>query len=222
VDVTFGEYLRALITADRDLVEDDPLGYREALIAAFGRRGIFPPDVHDLSEDSLRWRGPLRPLGVEALNLASLRLPPDPSFAPEPAEIERQAGALADLVTHPDHAAEFGLDAAARGAGAVPVIESVRTLRRVGPDRQVRFGIVAEVVQRRRVRVGGREREVHGGATVILGGAGEVRYVIRKRIDDLERAKRTDAFLRDPVGSRAARAAAEGKTWLAMHGAAER
>ena len=102
------------------------------------------------------------------------------------------------------------------------MIESVRTLRRVGPDRQVRFGIVAEVAQRRSVRVGGREQEVHGGATVILGGAGEVRYVIRKRIDDLERAKRTDAFLRGPVGGRAARAAAEGKTWLAMHGAAER
>jgi hypothetical protein len=109
VDVTFGEYLRALVTADRDLVEDDPLGYREALIAAFGRRAIFPPDVPDLSEDSLRWRGPgPRPLHVEALDLSNLRLPPDPGFAPSAAEIERQAGALADLVTDPDHAAEFG------------------------------------------------------------------------------------------------------------------
>ena len=58
VDLTFGEYLRALITADYDLVRDDDRGYRIALIEAFRRRGIFPDDVRTLSEDSLRWHGP--------------------------------------------------------------------------------------------------------------------------------------------------------------------
>ena len=39
VDITFGEYLRALITADIDLVPEDPLGYRVAFMEAFQKQG---------------------------------------------------------------------------------------------------------------------------------------------------------------------------------------
>lgn len=39
VDVTFLEYLRALITADFDLVGDDRYNYRVAFVEAFSRRG---------------------------------------------------------------------------------------------------------------------------------------------------------------------------------------
>ena len=55
VDITFGDYLRAVITADYDLVRDDDRGYRVAFIEAFRRRGIYPRDVRTLSEDTLRW-----------------------------------------------------------------------------------------------------------------------------------------------------------------------
>lgn len=58
VDLTFGEYLRALITADMDLMPQDELGYRVAFIEAFRRRGIYPRDVRTLSQDSLRWSYP--------------------------------------------------------------------------------------------------------------------------------------------------------------------
>ncbi|HEX4614164.1 MAG TPA: hypothetical protein VH092_38635 [Urbifossiella sp.] len=58
VDVTFGEYLRALITADYDLVRDDDLGYRVAVIAAFRDWGIYPDGVRSLSVDSLLWSAP--------------------------------------------------------------------------------------------------------------------------------------------------------------------
>lgn len=58
VDVTFGEYLRALVTADRDLVPDDDLGYRIAIVEAFRRRAIYPRDVRTLAEESLLWRDP--------------------------------------------------------------------------------------------------------------------------------------------------------------------
>lgn len=60
-DLTFGDYLRALITLDSDLFPDDPLRYRVALIEAFRTRGIYPHDVRTLSEDSLRWRRPSGP-----------------------------------------------------------------------------------------------------------------------------------------------------------------
>ncbi len=55
VDISFGDYLRAIITADMDLVPDDDLGYRVAFIDAFRGRGIYPRDIRTLSEDSLCW-----------------------------------------------------------------------------------------------------------------------------------------------------------------------
>ena len=53
VDITFGDYLRAIITADVDLVREDHFGYRLAFIEAFKRRGIFPSMVKSLSIESL-------------------------------------------------------------------------------------------------------------------------------------------------------------------------
>ncbi len=65
VDVTFFEYLRAVITADFDLVSDDKHNYRVAFVEAFRRRAIYPlnldaatPDTpRTLSVDTLRWQG---------------------------------------------------------------------------------------------------------------------------------------------------------------------
>jgi hypothetical protein len=55
VDITFGEYLRAMVTADTDLMPEDPWGYRIALIEAFRRRGIYPRGVRTLAADELLW-----------------------------------------------------------------------------------------------------------------------------------------------------------------------
>jgi hypothetical protein len=63
VDITFGEYLRALITADADLVQDDSRDYRLAFIEAFRRRGIYPAGIKTLSEESLQY--PADPCGDE-------------------------------------------------------------------------------------------------------------------------------------------------------------
>ena len=58
VNLEFGDYLRAIITADRDLVRDDSRGYRVAFIDAFRERGIVPYDIRRLAEDSLLWEPP--------------------------------------------------------------------------------------------------------------------------------------------------------------------
>ena len=58
VDITFADYLRALITADADLVGVDKYGYRVAFLEAFQARGIYPDDVRTLSVESLRWSPP--------------------------------------------------------------------------------------------------------------------------------------------------------------------
>lgn len=54
--VTFGDFLRAVVTVDRSLFPVDDLGFRRALIASFRRYGIFPAGVRSLAEDSLVWR----------------------------------------------------------------------------------------------------------------------------------------------------------------------
>jgi hypothetical protein len=56
VDLTFGEYLRALITADHDMVDEDRLGYRVAFIEAFQKRGISAPGINSMAVENLRYR----------------------------------------------------------------------------------------------------------------------------------------------------------------------
>jgi len=55
VDVTFGDYLRALITADYELLGSDDSMMREAMIEAFRVRNIYPDDVSSLAQESLIW-----------------------------------------------------------------------------------------------------------------------------------------------------------------------
>lgn len=58
VDFSFGEYLRALITADTDLVPVDPLRYRVAIAEAFHNRGIPVPGCISYAPESLMWDEP--------------------------------------------------------------------------------------------------------------------------------------------------------------------
>jgi hypothetical protein len=58
VDITFGDFLRGIITADTDLVKDDSRDYRLAFIDAFRKRGIYPSGIKHLSVDSLAYPTP--------------------------------------------------------------------------------------------------------------------------------------------------------------------
>jgi hypothetical protein len=55
VDVTFSDFLRAIVTSDHELFPTDAGGLRVAFIDAFRRRGIYPPEVMSLAERSLVW-----------------------------------------------------------------------------------------------------------------------------------------------------------------------
>ena len=190
VDITLGEFLRAMITADRDLVPDDPWAYREALIDAFAARGIYPDNVLHLSEDALVWRALPRELrSVRRLSFAELKFAGDPASPADRGELEAQACALGEVITRADNLELFGLTAGwdDRLAGSrvtLPCVQSIRTSRRVGPDGQVVFDLVAEVTQSRfvRDRHTGMECEFVGGSTIILGPNGEFRYVVLKNV----------------------------------------
>lgn len=55
VDATFGDFLRALLTADQDLDPADPARRRVAFVTAFRGYGLVPDDVATLSADTLAW-----------------------------------------------------------------------------------------------------------------------------------------------------------------------
>ena len=208
VGITFGDYLRALITADWDLVPDDPWDYRGALMEAFRRRDIYPRDVASLSEDALLWRTVRKRLpGIEGLTFANLRFSGDPGRAADEDELLRQACVLGDFVARREHLEEFGLIAAddARLEGdhvSLPRVESIRSSRRTGPDGQIVFDLVAEVTQSRSVKArdGCEPFEYHGGSTIILGPNGEIRYVILKSLVGRDRLERRSEFLQSPIG----------------------
>ena len=55
VDITFGDYLRGIITADKEMIADDSRDYRLAFIDAFRKRGIYPAGIKSLSIESLSY-----------------------------------------------------------------------------------------------------------------------------------------------------------------------
>lgn len=210
VGLTFGDYLSALITADVDLVPDDPWDYRGAIIESFRKRNIYPRHAANLTVDSLLWRGSRIDLpAIEELSFANLRFRGDPGCVADDNELRRQADVLGEFITQPAHMTEFGLvfpnDPQLEGDEVLPPrIESVRSARRIGPDGQIVFDLVAEVTQSRKVRphAGSPGFIYHGGSTIIFDPDGQVRYIVLKSLVGYERLKRRKEFLNGPVGQR--------------------
>ena len=71
-DLTFGEYLRAIITADKDIVPNDTSRLPGCLHIGLPRSRHFPAGVRHLAEDSLLWEPP--PLESETLELTEALL----------------------------------------------------------------------------------------------------------------------------------------------------
>lgn len=211
VDITLGEYLRAVITADKDLVPDDPWAYREAWIDAFRRHHIFPADVPDLSEDSLLWvplnreQPDLASTPIEPLAFRELKFSGDPAWPADADELIRQASVLGNIVTRRELMPVFGLASADdpllnNDEVMLPKIQSIRSSRRVGPSGQIVFDIVAELTQKRRAKVGNEVCTFYGGSTVIIDPDGHIRYVIKKSVTNLARLNNQQRFLNSQFG----------------------
>jgi tetratricopeptide (TPR) repeat protein len=171
VDIEFGDYLRAMITADIDMVPDDRRNYRLAIIEAFQRRGIYPRDVRTLSVESLVWRPPrvpnidLRPLFKGTVRVKGNKLEPEWHPTSKRKELYLRMRLNAAIVDswlneycRPAEAKELGLDFTAdaprsiyrdRGTPEVKV-HSVRLAQRTGADGSRVADFVIEILQRRR------------------------------------------------------------------------
>jgi hypothetical protein len=165
-------------------------------VRGFRRYGVTVDKVADLSEDALLWHPPERSLPpIDCLAFENLKPPSKPGWWPEQKEVERRAHVLGNYVCDPMHRGCFGL-VAAGGTSAnridPPIIESIRTLRRVTPDGTVNYDLVAEVTQRRRLSP---KKWMYGGATIIIGDDGGIRYSICKHVDSARREKKFRAHL---------------------------
>jgi pimeloyl-ACP methyl ester carboxylesterase len=172
VDVTFGDYLRAMITADHDLVRDDDLRYRVAILSAFRDWGIYPRDVNSLSIDNLLWEPPLftRPPNLapffEKLDPSTWDLRGDRKMSylqMRKHSIAFHQWLLGDSGLSDDDLERMGLVLRDRPGARVPSrirkkadgsrvfeVHSFRPCRRIGPDGQQRLEYVVEVVQKRK------------------------------------------------------------------------
>jgi hypothetical protein len=196
VDCTFGEYLRALITADTDAESNDRFGYREALVAAFRRYGITVAGVPDLSEDALRWRAPEPelPMPLPTHDQSEELVFHSTNGHYDPLRSARTAKVLVDWLNQltPEQLKQLGL-VAPDGSDHVSkiAIHSVRTLRRINPDRSRARELVVELIQQRVLTDGMRQ---FGGATLILN-AERIRCAIVKSVDSERRAKIQASYL---------------------------
>ena len=216
VDLTFGDYLRALITADRDVVPDDMRTYRVAFISAFRDRGIYPLGVRTLSTDALAWEPPPLPFKTLADVVADLALDWSLNGSREHAwetcrdNAKKFHGWLMSAAVNRDEIAVLGLERLRKGrkpmtldgvAGTLGNFEvhSVRPTRRVGLDGQARADLVVEITQTWRAVKG--PQKLRGGCTLLIDlKKNEVRYLIRKRISEA-RLKTLQAFAAAPGGS---------------------
>lgn len=231
VDMDMGEYLRALITADIDIVPDDRWSYREALLRSFQRRRIFPDNIPFMSEDAVRWQPPARPLVIPRLAFSRLRFNGDPSHVASEAQLRSQAKVLGEFITKPDNARDLHLVAPGGKLPknltyvAPPTIQSIRTARRVTSNGSVLFDLVAEVTQACTVRMGDELMDFMGGCTLIVDPFGAVRYAVFKRLDSAARQKRHHDAVKGPLrkywkkDERKNRLVPRGGTFRLMHDA---
>jgi hypothetical protein len=205
VDVTFGDYLRSLVTADFELNPTDPNGLRLAMIEAFRERGIYPSGVSSFSEDELRWprleagdhemeserkiEKIIESLASELIQEAS-EFSRNSALDPLPAAIDSDADDHASPGVTPSitpRGAQLTSWARANTAllhlNPLHDIESVgfHPVFRVGRDGQLLFEIVVQFAQKDKTNArdfGGVA--LRGGSTIVVQANGKIRYVITK------------------------------------------
>lgn len=193
VDITFGEFLRALITADTELYASDAHEYREALIQAFNARGIRPDGVLSLAEESLLWNAP--PAGTPAC--------PDLCFDLLDPYKHSQSNlrALEEVVRKEPH--PFGLCAdpshsndttGACEIGSERVVKSVNMVVRGGAERP-RVEFVAEIVRTIPFDDEHRGTSFSGGSTVVFDSCGNAKLIVYKNLSSQTRRKQQAAFI---------------------------
>ncbi|TAT71057.1 S8 family serine peptidase [Rhizobium ruizarguesonis] len=229
VDVTFGEYLRALITADVDVVSNDRFGYRTAFMEAFRNRGILPRNVRTISQESLMWGSAdnSQPAWLPEL-LTGLDLSWDQEadrsklfkqnhdncwvvwnrlhkiFAADPT-VMQEFGLAPDV---PRYEETGHILREAKGTTTFEV-HSIRPARRHRPDGTFLTDVIAVVTQRQAKAFDEKNVDngfywFRGGATIIIEQSSNrqrIRYIVLKNSASASRDQRQQQSVRDNIGS---------------------
>ena len=228
IDVTFFEYLRALITADFDLVADGH-EYRVAFVEAFRRRGIYPQSVDEtprtLSVDTLRWQGGLdtSKLGEDQKKQYGTIIDRLKTYAQEVLYIDDRKRLFEMTREHrrdlhgmlqeafnamPAFASQLGVEIGDDFDPAEDTFEvhSLRSAMRLTADGKVIPQVVVVVTQSKPIDVQGDVKatgevpKFRGGATLVVDlTVPEVKYRIIKNINSADRRGRTAAFVESAV-----------------------
>ncbi len=207
-DLTFGEYIRALVTADRDVVPDDAKDYRVAFVSAFRRRGIYPTEVGNLSVGGLLWQPPdieltavqeaLQTISGDDWTLHSNRYRSylaanAAARVLHAALLKTDAATLRSLGLHSTQKDQQVVLNGVKGKLSRLEVHSVRPARRVTPGGEVRRQTIIEITQRWKP-LGSDERH-RGGCTLVCDAEERnVLYAIRKRIDHPGRMAAQQAY----------------------------
>lgn len=228
VDVTFADYLRAIITADQDLVPDDDHHYRVAIIEAFRKRGIYPRNLRTLSQESLSWpRGKeLNEQARSAIEFLANQLrdlPPKIQYRSSRRVVFKELlgyqvkihniilGKVDDqILGNLQNVTGLVFRSGPHVKGITVThgapsfrVESLRPVRRRGPNGEEINHVVIGITQRRQITHNGEKAEFPGGCTLILDlDTLHLRYAINKPIGDAQREAEFRRWLSDdPVGA---------------------
>ena len=189
-DIDFGQFLAGLLTADRELVPDDPRDYRGHLRRVFGRFGIATPARCD--EEGCWPRYPLRGELVYARsNYSAMTRSPDEFFR-----------------FLWENRTKLGVH-----ERAYTEVISLDPASRVGPDGIALHETICQYIQRIDIFGAEFQSALHadrpdgmdsndrftafGGGALILDQYGQVKYDISNRLDDGERQRARGQYLVD-------------------------
>lgn len=195
---TFGDYLRALITADKLMVADDDRRYRQAFIDAFRQRGIYPVTADGTSAGlHMTEDGLFQPRTSCDLNFASLSFSAEGFSGDSVSDSSKEANAhgkrvAAEMSKSDALAAEIGVD-----CGQEIDLLSLRTFRKIGPEGNVVTGTISELAWEQEMD----DRLQMSGALVLTDNQGKVTH-ITGRFANRERAHSETTFQRSHVGQR--------------------
>lgn len=196
VDVTFGAYLRAVITADLEQIDDDRYAYRTAFIESFRHFGLLPPNLRTMSVETLQLSAAPDPRPAW-LDSAIEQLKIDWRSSPTRWQIYQRQNHRAELLHGileeyivkggAAAAAELGLRLGlpkydsdtgrvvqrARPGSTTFEVRNVRAAQRVRPDGEISEQIIIVLAQRRPEPLDGKNVKdgffwFRGGATLVI------------------------------------------------------
>lgn len=206
VDPSFGDLVRGIVTADRDLYPDDAAHLRGRLVESLRTSGIYPAGVGSLADDALTWPAPEVEIrlndeesdvdvpGILASAAQDLDIGADAGdmgsssfetwLAPQQARaaVSEEGAKLGQAISAwaNRHALRLGLD-----PQSIITLAGLHVSFRIGEDQQPRPEIVLQLAQRRadledQSLDPDRRPRMRAGTTVILRADGVVSRIIAK------------------------------------------